>query len=378
MTERTRLWLRIDPVDTLFFRDGRPFDPASRVASGLPSPQVLAGALRTELLRRADIDLNQLAGHIAKGERFSKGAALAGGNIGSDIGQLRFRGPWFGKSIPDGEACELVYPVPATLRKVQNGANSIVRLDPLSQGPAPPGWIPPAPGMVPLWHRGPETLKPVGHRWITTDGLKRFLSGTVPEWEDLVAADDLYGFEERTGIAVDPKRQAASDGMIYATRRLVLRPGICLWAEVDGSATALGLLGQESDRLLLPLGGEGRLAAITLCGAQARPATARAVAPYGPDSGRLLVLVAPAFLGGWKPDGLPLLAAAVPGHVAISGWDLARGGPKPTRFAVEAGSVYFLPPGAAGPLAAGLGDDEDTSIGWGAYCEGVWHHAASI
>ncbi len=378
MTERTRLWLNIDPVDTLFFRDGRPFDPASRVASGLPSPQVLAGALRTALLRRADIDLTQLAGHIAKGERFSEAAALAGGNIGSDIGNVRFRGPWFGRPDPQGGTSKLLYPVPTTLRKVQDGAGSIVRLDPLSQGPAPPGWTPPAPGMVPLWHRGPETLKSVGHRWITAAGMASFLSGTVPKRDDLVAADDLYGFEERTGIAVDPKRQAASDGMIYATRRLVLRPGICLWAEVDGPATALGLLGQDGDRLLLPLGGEGRLAAITVCGAQSGPAAIGAAAPCGPDIGRLLVLVAPAFLGGWKPDGLPLLAAAVPGHVAVSGWDLARGGPKPTRFAVEAGSVYFLPPGTGETPSAGLGDEEDTSVGWGACCEGVWHHAANI
>ena len=52
--------LRIDPLDVLFFRDGRPFTPASRGASGLPTPQTLAGAVRTHLLQHAGCDFDAL------------------------------------------------------------------------------------------------------------------------------------------------------------------------------------------------------------------------------------------------------------------------------------------------------------------------------
>ena len=34
--------------------------------------------------------------------------------------------------------------------------------------------------------------------------------------------------------------------------------------------------------------------------------------------------------------------AASGSPVAVSGWDVARGGPRRTRFAVPAGSVYFV------------------------------------
>src|SRR5208337_3850137 len=45
-----RIGLRLDPLDVLFFRDGRPFAPATRGTSGLPMPQTLLGALRLALL----------------------------------------------------------------------------------------------------------------------------------------------------------------------------------------------------------------------------------------------------------------------------------------------------------------------------------------
>src|SRR5262245_53965921 len=50
MTTAARAGLCLEPLDTLFFRDGRPFDAANRVSGGLPQPQPLAGALRTALL----------------------------------------------------------------------------------------------------------------------------------------------------------------------------------------------------------------------------------------------------------------------------------------------------------------------------------------
>src|SRR5260370_1121735 len=56
----TWIGLRLDPLDTLFFRDGRPFDAASRASGGLPLPQTFAGAVRTYLLARAGFDFAAL------------------------------------------------------------------------------------------------------------------------------------------------------------------------------------------------------------------------------------------------------------------------------------------------------------------------------
>ncbi len=67
------------------------------------------------------------------------------------------------------------------------------------------------------------------------------------------------------------------------------------------------------------------------------------------------------------------IAAAVPGHIAVSGWDLARGGPKPNRFAVPAGSVYFFDqPEPFAECNGSLCGDDDAMLGWGAFIEGGW------
>jgi SOS regulatory protein LexA len=48
----TTVGIALDPLDVLFFRDGRPFTASERLLSGLPLPQTLAGAIRTALLQR--------------------------------------------------------------------------------------------------------------------------------------------------------------------------------------------------------------------------------------------------------------------------------------------------------------------------------------
>jgi CRISPR/Cas system CMR-associated protein Cmr3 (group 5 of RAMP superfamily) len=56
----------------------------------------------------------------------------------------------------------------------------------------------------------------------------------------------------------------------------------------------------------------------------------------------------------------------------VSGWDLARCGPKPARFAAAAGSVYFLHQLPTN-LPEVLSDlKEDRQQGWGCYAQGVW------
>lgn len=377
--ERRRLWLCMDPVDTLFFRDGRPFDAAPRAVSGLPRPSVLAGALRTELLRQAGVDLAALGVLVRKGDRFDAALARLGGEPATAIGKTTFRGPYIGKEDAGNAGDALLYPVPASLRVADDGGERrIVRLDPLPPKMAlPPGWTPLDEGLVPLWARRREVMKPpgkFGKDWITVAGMEAFLSGGIPEPDDFVSSTDLYGFEDRIGIAVSPGSGTADDGDIYGTRRLVLRPGIRFWACVEGPEKVLDLLPEKGESRLLPFGGEGRQASMTGRGADG-PRIAKSYPPRDENDGRCLVLVAPALLEGWRPEGIALLSAAVPGHVAVSGWDLARGGPKPTRFAVPAGSIYFQPPGAEEPPKSGFGDIEDASLGWGDYLVGGWRHA---
>ena len=350
--------LEMEPLDVLFFRDGRPFDTAARVGGGLPMPQTVAGALRTWLLRRVGCDFGALAATVRKGAPFVDAAAEQGPGPAA-VGRLGIRGPWFARNG------ERLVPTPATVEADARG--ELHRLDPLADDL--PGW-PGADGLRPLWRRSRGAAKPRGG-YLRPSGLVRFLEGGVPRPDDdvVVDADELFGYENRTGIGIDAATGTTGDGMIYSTRMMRLRPGVTLVVELAGSPADLAVCPERDD--VLALGGEGRRAVVRKARVPAWPAV-----QVGGQRGRLVLLTTPAPFGGWRPPELPLAAAAVPGNVPVSGWDLARNGPKPNRFAVAAGSVYFLGgsarlDGRNGSLCA----PEDAALGWGAFVEGTWSHA---
>lgn len=208
--------------------------------------------------------------------------------------------------------------------------------------------------------------------YLAPAGLQTFLAGKVPQREDVVEPQDLYDFDRRTGIGVDPDRLTAQESLIYSASFLTLKPGVHFYLEIDLPEDAPpGLWGGSQS---LALGGEGRQVEIRPVETFSWPNV-----PAGTGQGVLLLLTTPGLFGaGWCPaclgDGTELVAASVPGHQAVSGWDLARGGPKATRFAVQAGSVYFVS-GTLDKLPQNSLADclEDRRQGWGCYLRGVWN-----
>jgi CRISPR-associated protein Cmr3 len=353
-----RIGLRLEPLDVLFFRDGRPFDEGSQAVSGLPAPQTLAGALRTWLLREAGCDFERLGAAMRVGKGFASAAAEAGCGW---VGQIAFRGPWlalYGKPL---------VPMPASLWAVETGdggGKEFVRLDPLESATLP-GWAPPEPGMLPLWQRDRRPARRAAG-WLTPAGLTKFLAGEVPEPKEILKEDKLFGTDRRTGIAIDTGKRTAAEGLIYGAGMLALGRGVSFYAEVAGPEEALKRVPAVPEPIRF--GGEGRRVAVRRLD---RPFDW----PRATGDGRpLLLLTTPGLFGPprWRPEWLKARAAAVPGHLAVSGWDLAAGGPKPARFAAQAGSVYFLENGLEPPRGS-LCDGEDAAQGWGAFVEGRWN-----
>ena len=347
----------LEPLDVLFFRDGRPFDVAPRAVGGTPMPQTIAGAFRTWLLTRLGADLGRLGVSIRNGASFGEATAEQGPGPRA-VGRLGLRGPWF---VKEGER---LVPTPATIEIDTEG--KLYRLDPLADDL--PGWTPPMEGMLPLWRRSRGSTRARGG-YLCRSGLERFLSGGVPYADEIVDAEALFGNEDRIGIGVDVRTQAAGEGMIYAVRLMRLCPGVTLAADLVGAPEDLTACPYDDD--VLPLGGEARRVIVRRSSA----AYCWPKAHTGNENGRLVLLMTPAPFGGWRPPDLSPVAAAVPGYLPVSGWDLARGGPKPNRFAVRAGSVYFFEQtaglsGRKGSLCTG----ENAALGWGAYVEGVWSY----
>lgn len=383
-TEKVRLFgLRLDPCDVLFFRDGRPFAAASHGESGMPTPQTLAGAICTHLLQQAGCDASgfrNLGRLVAVGQDFAAAAEEVCG--AGWIGGIRVRGPWF-SHVDKGrrQVDDVLSPMPATLhhpKAHREHGRRLIRLDPLEKKCSLPGWVPPLPGMRPLWSKEHVATERMSG-YLTRKGLQVFLEGGAPEVSDehLLPAEEVFDYDRRTGIGVEVDRYTAEKGLIYSARFLSLQPGVALYAEVVLPPAAPDTLfsGQQS----LRFGGEGRHVLVE----KVEPFDWPTARPRN-GQGILVLLTTPCLFDptrpgqNWRPacfdDQSGLVGAAVTGFLPVSGWNLATGGPKPNRFAVPAGSVYFLQGMAEDLPSDCLADSpEDRLQGWGCFARGVWN-----
>jgi CRISPR-associated protein Cmr3 len=364
----------LQPLDVLFFRDGRPFTGSERSVSGLPLPQTLAGTIRTALLRLAGCDFGQLKQGVESGKSFDEAVKQACGREHHWIGRLATRGPWLAQWIDrENEGYQVFVPAPAVLHKEKSKKEGEprFRLNPLADGQLP-GWnlSPHQQNRRPLWLRESVVTEPA-EGYLTRTGLEQFLRGQDVAADAVIPSSDLFGLDYRTGIGISPDRLVAEESQIFGRGFLALKKDVFLYAEIEVLADepTEALLDQVKT---LTLGGEGRHATVQRL---PTPFTWPNQPPKDNQKPLILLTTPCPFQAGWKPqrlNGDRLVAAAVPGSIAFSGWDLARSGPKPTRFAVPAGSVYFLeslPNNWQHNLAE---NDEDRQQGWGCCLTGVW------
>jgi CRISPR-associated protein Cmr3 len=363
-TVEKKIGIKIEPLDVLFFRDGKPFGVGLRGNSGFPMPQTLAGALRTAFMKKYGCDFDKFAALLKESGNFEN--ALSGSGAPKWIANVRFSGPFLART--DGKTeIEPLVPIPSVIQESKENEEDLLCLKPLKE--RLPGWKPREDGMKPLWLKSKFRFESA-KGYLTLEGLRVFLSGGEPKREHIVRVEDLYGFEYRTGIGIDTASLVAAEGQIYGASFIRLNEKVCFYAEM--------ILPDSEDDLLtgieqVSLGGEGKRVKISKVGSivdwgEKRP-------PYKPNEKPLLVLTTPAiFECGWRPRCLSgkLVSASVSGYDAVSGWDLARRGPKRTRFAAKAGSVYFLNEEVE-DLPVSLADsEEDRIVGWGSYLKGVW------
>ena len=356
--------------------------------------QTLAGAIWTALLQRhgSEFNFGKLAADVKKLAAKPSAAdwAMAIERAGGPgwVARIAVCGPWIARMPTDTkQSPEVLVPAPAVLHTAKKEASgNLHRLFPLRE--PPPGWRDSVPAdqkdLRPLWLKHADATEPATG-FLTRGGLETFLAGDTPEPADLIKSDELFTLDHRTGIEISPDQLTAKEGGIYGASFLVLRtpytarePGddspqasaVVLYAEVAIPADAGP---NPFDRITtISLGGEGRRARIAVVRRFDWPS----VTPAVPKQRPLLLQTTPGIYdAGWMPACLRgwLVAAAVPAVVAVSGWDLARGGPKPTRFAAADGSVYFLNE-LPNNLPQALSDEvTDRQQGWGCFVQGSWN-----
>jgi CRISPR-associated protein Cmr3 len=162
-------------------------------------------------------------------------------------------------------------------------------------------------------------------------------------------------------VSIDPATLTGRDGELYSHEVLEVleRDGTEVW---QWSIAVRTTLEQSCAGALATLGSDSRLVELRPLPAEVFDPPPRLLDAFAAGvAGLRLLLATPAsFEAGWLPDGfaeqdgritgrlpaidgeLQLLAALVPRPLAVSGWDIAKGQPKPTNRAVPAGAVYYF------------------------------------
>lgn len=347
--------LQLDPLDTLFFRDGTPFAADSSAPSDVgglfpPHPGSITGALRAALAR---------ANGWSGSGRWTPELNQAFGAGPEDLGLLSFTGPFL---LRKGEA---LFPAPFHLQGSTAGGGWRPRalLQPGSPVACDLGDAVRVPDL-PATIQGAERaeLKAGEGWWLTRAGLEAVLGGSLPAAETLVASRELWREEPRIGIARDNQTRTAAEGMLYTCRHVRLARDVGLGMEIHG----LDANWQSPTGLMLPLGGESRMAACT-----AWPNELRLNLPLQAISASrrlLIVALTPLDLpadqaAGRQPlsglAGTRVISACLGRPQRIGGWDSLARRPLPLQSFLPAGSVLFCElsdPGALEEAIAAAGD----------------------
>lgn len=366
--------ITFEALDTLMFRDGRPFNQsdagASRAVSVFPPyPPTVVGAIRAALWKQAGGDWNS--------EKFGTGTDWQDSQ--TTLGPLAFGAPLLFRSVADKKkrSLEPFFPVPLHLVEGRDP----VRTEKPAAEKTPTFLAPSDSGMpcdlgrsvrLPLPQLALEEVKPIEDRWVSLSGMKAILSNNCPKPEHFIKCSALWQVEQRVGIGISEETRTTDDGRLYMASHIRMADGVRLGLNVSGS--------DPIKPTLQALAGEHRMALVS--------AEQITTLPETPDPKRLnknrycVVQISPLLLNampdpGGKLGDLPgtLVSACLGKMQSIGGWDSVRCKPIPLRRAIPAGSVWFMELGSnelADWQASTKGLGLATEWGFGQFLIGNW------
>ncbi len=347
------IWI-IEPHDPLIFRDGRPFGPnpgARAKTVSFPFPSTTAGGVRT----RAGIE----------------NGVFNPANI-SKVKGIHVRGPLLVELTSDsrgGEVQEWMAPAPVDAllfereSKEKESKTHKIEIKQLTPVLMPEGAITDF-DQKNLWLIGleePDNRKPAKDvpRYWNWDVFQSWLLNPASLMQQTTEAKQLGHsgpqLEQRLHVSIDPETGTARDGMLFETAGLEFTHGkqireakrLALAVEVDEDEQS-----KKMEQGLAHLGGERRIvdwrkSDTTLPGCPKE--LEDAIVETG--ACRMFLLTPAYFIEGYLPtqleqtrDGVTpdLKAIAIQRPQVVSGWDLEKRKPKPTRRLAPAGTVLFL------------------------------------
>ncbi|GJL75018.1 type III-B CRISPR module-associated Cmr3 family protein [Nitrosomonas sp.] len=397
MSEPTRETWCFHALDTLFFRESRPMDSIgnSELTSLFPpSARTMIGAIRSVIGECAAINWREY--HELK-EKHELAQVIGYGD--DNLGCLSFEGVWVQKES------ERLYPAPLNVMRQTCGDREELFLIKIGEKSIQTdiGHV-----RLPELQKGREGSRTLENIWLTADEYSLILSGGLlnpDRWFKLkpvsVHAMDsncLLVEEPRVGIARDNALRNVQQGLLYQTRHVRLTDDVSLCMDISGVPDQYG----PTQHYLTRLGGEGRMAAITIKEAPEFLSLPDLVADSSGVVHFVLYLLTPLLIthknaSVWQP--LPGFKAPDEGeqaiwegnlngidlklHTAITGkahreggWDMPNHKPKPVKSYIPAGSVFYctstVNPREIIEILHGSRIGEEQKLGRGKIAVGVW------
>lgn len=318
--------LKLQPLDTLFFRDGKPFargDENWADGNFPPNPSVIYGAMRTALatIPGKEILFSEVPSKLDKTIYKVSGIYY---NIGHTnylplpLDLVEYKTNAEGIDAQEKHKVNFLHLSP--MKSVLSAEKSFVKY---------------------LLHpEGFQQADNLDGGLITENQLGAYLQGNINALDDAIKLGDFIKSEPKVGIGRNDATRSAEEGLLYRvdTKRLDK-------IEMRIKVSASGYSQEDLDRPVVHLGGETKLIQIKKVGLD----TLDIKSPNLQKGQFKIYLSTPAFFTkyGWKPDlermGIKatLVAACVGKPVSIGGYDMAKNEPKPMLKAVPAGSVYY-------------------------------------
>jgi CRISPR-associated protein Cmr3 len=319
--------IKIDAIDTLFFKDGKPFSMGEETwADGIfpPPPSVIYGAIRTayfsehpELLKLANSDEDPTKNLIVNEISF----------FYSD---------------------EVFYPIPRDYAKKKNKKENIAyRLKPLRNVNLSSSQL-----ANHFLQSENEEVDSVDEAIISKSSLKRYLKGN----EDKVSFRKLSEFvisEPKVGIGRDNNTHTSEEGKLYRVGLKRLSEKKEFEKEINAFSLIIDFSGLElPENGLIKLGAEGKIARYCITEVDSQTITDDELSKITENTFILYLDTPGLFKNGWKPDfennsllkkmDIEMLNASIGKPISIGGFDMKIKFPKSMKKAVPSGSVYFL------------------------------------
>lgn len=365
---------KLTPIDTWFFRDGRPYNQGESYLSDIkslfpPFAVTAVGAIRASFARSL--------GWNGKGDWPPEIKEKLGD--GPKLDPLSFKGPYLVRER--NGTSELLFPAPLHLlgKLSETDEGRWARLMLLRPGSGVDCDIG---DQVRLpYSKNAEGLNSLYGSYLTSSDLATVMMGGDPDNISPIRGKDLWDFEFSVGIERNSGTRTVVEGALYSISRVRLKPGVGLAVEVDGLEEGIEL------QSTFPFGGEGRLAQAEQIDDMLRVPSAPALDPFSDGKIRFTVThLTPAhFTPPWPSPGgeLPGLAgsqvvsACLERPLWIGGWDSVNRKPLPLKPHLPGGSTWFCE--ADGSLAEKIVKCNSQHIGdygeygFGEIAVGLWN-----